>query len=67
MPTNLLGHGFDLQASQEFPALIRRFHAAKVRNDAAARDWSIRTFDAPVNFLQGETGHWKQTMARVRL
>ena len=35
MPTNLYGPGdnFDLQSSHVLPALIRRFHEAKMRGD----------------------------------
>ena len=36
MPTNLYGPGdnFDLQNSHVLPALIRKFHEAKLRGDA---------------------------------
>jgi GDP-L-fucose synthase len=41
MPTNLYGPGdnFDLQNSHVLPALIRRFHEAKVRGDEAVTIW----------------------------
>lgn len=41
MPTNLYGPGdnFDLQHSHVLPALIRRFHEAKVRRDADVTIW----------------------------
>ncbi len=41
MPTNLYGPGdnFDLQSSHVLPALIRRFHEAKLRGDAAVTIW----------------------------
>jgi GDP-L-fucose synthase len=41
MPTNLYGPGdnFDLQNSHVLPALIRRFHEAKVRGDSAITIW----------------------------
>ncbi len=41
MPTNLYGPGdnFDLQNSHVLPALIRRFHDAKQRGDAAVTIW----------------------------
>jgi GDP-L-fucose synthase len=45
MPTNLYGPGdnFDLQNSHVLPALIRRFHDAKVRGDAALTIWGTGT------------------------
>jgi GDP-L-fucose synthase len=45
MPTNLYGPGdnFDLQNSHVLPALIRRFHEAKVRGDAAMTVWGTGT------------------------
>jgi GDP-L-fucose synthase len=45
MPTNLYGPGdnFDLQNSHVLPALIRRFHEAKVRGDAALTIWGTGT------------------------
>jgi GDP-L-fucose synthase len=45
MPTNLYGPGdnFDLQNSHVLPALIRRFHEAQVRNDAALTVWGTGT------------------------
>ena len=41
MPTNLYGPGdnFDLQNSHVLPALIRRFHEAKMRGDASVTVW----------------------------
>jgi GDP-L-fucose synthase len=41
MPTNLYGPGdnFDLTSSHVLPALIRRFHDAKVQNATAATVW----------------------------
>jgi GDP-L-fucose synthase len=41
MPTNLYGPGdnFDLQNSHVLPALIRRFHEAKVRSDKTLTVW----------------------------
>jgi len=41
MPTNLYGPGdnFDLQNSHVLPALIRRFHEAKVRGDESVTVW----------------------------
>lgn len=41
MPTNLYGPGdnFDLQNSHVLPALIRRFHEAKLRGDASVTLW----------------------------
>jgi len=41
MPTNLYGPGdnFDLQNSHVLPALIRRFHEAKLRGDAEVVIW----------------------------
>ncbi|MGB6355398.1 MAG: GDP-L-fucose synthase [Steroidobacteraceae bacterium] len=45
MPTNLYGPGdnFDLQNSHVLPALIRRFHEAKVRGDARVAVWGTGT------------------------
>ena len=45
MPTNLYGPGdnFDLQSSHVLPALIRRFHDAKVRGDASMTIWGTGT------------------------
>ena len=45
MPTNLYGPGdnFDLQNSHVLPALIRRFHEAKERGDAAISIWGTGT------------------------
>ena len=41
MPTNLYGPGdnFDLENSHVLPALIRRFHEAKMRGDATVTAW----------------------------
>jgi GDP-L-fucose synthase len=45
MPTNLYGPGdnFDLQNSHVLPALIRRFHEAKIRDDSAVTVWGTGT------------------------
>jgi GDP-L-fucose synthase len=45
MPTNLYGPGdnFDLQNSHVLPALIRRFHEAKVRGDERVIAWGTGT------------------------
>jgi GDP-L-fucose synthase len=45
MPTNLYGPGdnFDLQSSHVLPALIRRFHEAKLRGDASLTVWGTGT------------------------
>ncbi len=45
MPTNLYGPGdnFDLQNSHVLPALIRRFHEAKLRSDAEVVIWGTGT------------------------
>jgi GDP-L-fucose synthase len=45
MPTNLYGPGdnFDLQNSHVLPALIRRFHEAKLRGDATLSIWGTGT------------------------
>ena len=45
MPTNLYGPGdnFDLQNSHVLPALIRRFHEAKLRGDAEVVVWGTGT------------------------
>ena len=45
MPTNLYGPGdnFDLQDSHVLPALIRRFHEAKVRGDESVTIWGTGT------------------------
>jgi GDP-L-fucose synthase len=45
MPTNLYGPGdnFDLQNSHVLPALIRRFHEAKVRGDDRVTIWGTGT------------------------
>jgi GDP-L-fucose synthase len=45
MPTNLYGPGdnFDRENSHVLPALIRRFHEAKLRNDATVTVWGTGT------------------------
>jgi GDP-L-fucose synthase len=45
MPTNLYGPGdnFDLENSHVMPALIRRFHEAKLRSDASLTVWGTGT------------------------
>jgi GDP-L-fucose synthase len=45
MPTNLYGPGdnFDLQNSHVLPALIRRFHEAKIRGDGEVVIWGTGT------------------------
>src|SRR5712675_177198 len=45
MPTNLYGPGdnFDLQSSHVLPALIRRFHEAKLRGDPTMSIWGTGT------------------------
>ena len=45
MPTNLYGPGdnFDLQNSHVLPALVRRFHEAKLRGDASVTIWGTGT------------------------
>jgi GDP-L-fucose synthase len=45
MPTNLYGPGdnFDLKSSHVLPALIRRFHEAKVRGDGELVVWGTGT------------------------
>jgi GDP-L-fucose synthase len=45
MPTNLYGPGdnFDLNGSHVLPALIRRFHDAKLRNDPSIVVWGTGT------------------------
>jgi GDP-L-fucose synthase len=45
MPTNLYGPGdnFDLENSHVLPALIRRFHEAKVRGDESVMVWGTGT------------------------
>jgi GDP-L-fucose synthase len=45
MPTNLYGPGdnFDLKDSHVLPALMRRFHDAKVRRDASVVVWGTGT------------------------
>ena len=41
MPTNLFGYGdnFNLESSHVLPALIRRFHEAKLKNDISVTCW----------------------------
>ncbi len=41
MPTNLYGHGdnFDLQSSHVIPAMIRKFHEAKVKGEKEVMLW----------------------------
>jgi GDP-L-fucose synthase len=45
MPTNLYGPGdsFDLENSHVLPALMRKFHEAKVRGDAEVEVWGTGT------------------------
>jgi GDP-L-fucose synthase len=45
MPTNLYGPGdnFDLKSSHVLPALIRKFHEAKLRNDKNVEIWGTGT------------------------
>jgi GDP-L-fucose synthase len=45
MPTNLYGPGdnYDLQASHVLPALIRKFHEARVRGDGTVTIWGSGT------------------------
>jgi GDP-L-fucose synthase len=45
MPTNLYGPGdnFDLQSSHVLPALLRRFHEAKLRGDERVVAWGTGT------------------------
>ena len=45
MPTNLYGPGdnFDLEKSHVMPAMIRKFHEAKVRGDATVTLWGTGT------------------------
>jgi GDP-L-fucose synthase len=45
MPTNLYGPGdnFDLQNSHVLPALIRKFHEAKIRGDETVTVWGTGT------------------------
>jgi GDP-L-fucose synthase len=45
MPTNLYGPGdnFDLQSSHVLPALIRRFHDAKMRGESSVTVWGTGT------------------------
>ena len=69
MPTNLYGPGdnFDLQNSHVLPALIRRFHEAKLRGDASVTIWGTGTprreflhvddlADAAVFLMRGYSG-----------
>jgi GDP-L-fucose synthase len=45
MPTNLYGPGdnYDLETSHALPALIRKFHEAKVRNEDSVSVWGTGT------------------------
>jgi GDP-L-fucose synthase len=45
MPTNLYGPGdnFDLETSHVLPALIRKFHEAKVKNEPSVEIWGTGT------------------------
>ncbi len=45
MPTNLYGPGdnYDLQTSHVLPALIRKFHEAKIRDEAQVTVWGTGT------------------------
>jgi len=45
MPTNLYGIGdnYDLENSHVFPAMIRKFHEAKMRNDTSLTLWGTGT------------------------
>ncbi|MGQ0815540.1 MAG: GDP-L-fucose synthase family protein [Gemmatimonadota bacterium] len=45
MPTNLYGPGdnFDLETSHVLPALLRKFHEAKLRGDATVTVWGTGT------------------------
>lgn len=45
MPTNLYGPGdnFDLQSSHVLPALLRKFHEARIRADAQVEIWGTGT------------------------
>ena len=45
MPTNLYGPGdsYDLQTSHVLPAMIRKFHSAKVRGDETVTIWGTGT------------------------
>ena len=45
MPTNLYGpgHNFDLRSSHVLPALIRKFHEAKLANASAVEVWGTGT------------------------
>ena len=45
MPTNLYGPGdnYDLQTSHVLPALIRKFHEAKIRNEGTVTVWGTGT------------------------
>jgi GDP-L-fucose synthase len=66
MPTNLYGPGdnFDLQNSHVLPALIRRFHEAKVRGDAEVTIWGTGTPRREflhVDDLAGAVVHLMQT------
>lgn len=54
MPTNLYGpnDNFDLNSSHVFPAMIRKFHEAKMRNDATITLWG--TGSAMREFLHAD-------------
>ena len=45
MPTNLYGSfdNFDLQSSHVIPAMIRKFHSAKINNDSEVKLWGSGT------------------------
>lgn len=45
MPTNLYGPGdnYDLETSHVLPALLRKFHEAKIKNDPAVTLWGTGT------------------------
>lgn len=45
MPTNLYGinDNFDLETSHVFPALIRKFHEAKINNESSVTVWGTGT------------------------
>ena len=66
MPTNLYGPGdnFDLQNSHVLPALIRRFHEAKVRGDARVVAWGTGNA-APRISARGRSGGGGRAAARA--
>lgn len=45
MPTNLYGpnDNFDLETSHVLPALLRKFHVAKLKNSPAVEVWGTGT------------------------